>query len=803
MIKNYFISVWRYVSRNSVFTAINVLGLVIGMTAFLLIVQYIEHEWTYDQFWPNKEKVYRVQLDRYNKGERSTRWAAGALGIGPDLKKNFPEVKGYARMAKSNAMLSHGDTFFKEEHVYYTSEDFFKVFGMQLAEGVDSTALKGPNKIVLSRSMAKKYFGEGPALGKYIRNNGKTEYLVTGVYEDMPPHSHMQVDAMLSFATYAHLVGIAEEDMNSWMWDGFYTYVLLDERATPQALEAKLPALVRKHAGEELDQYNAGMVFHLQALPDIHLDSHFIMEFKPNGDRDTARFLLVVAILIILIAWANYINLSTAKSVERAREVGVRKVIGGQRWQLMQQFLLESLLLNTVAVALALGLALLLAPYFASLTGRPLDYGLFAQGFFWLGCLGLVVGGALLSGVYPALVLASYRPVEVLKGRFKNSHQGVAFRKGMVVLQFVASIMLIIGTYTVYNQVRYMQGQKLGVNIDQTVVVKSPNVTDSTYAHTFQALKNKILQYPEVNYMTASNDVPGSSPNWNAGGVRRVSQGEEEGNQYRVLEFDADFIPSYGLEVIAGRGFSDKVVGEEGNIMMNEAAVHTMGFNNPGEAINDRIVFWGDTFRIVGVLKNYRQESVKKDFEQLLFRYNQATDGYYSIRFNTANVKASLANFEKEWKTYFPGNPFNYFFLDEHYGKQYKADQQFGKVFGIFSTLAILIACLGLFGLSSLTVLQRTKEIGVRKVMGASVQSIMGLVSKDYLMLLGMAIVLAAPLSGWAMENWLNGFANRIDLSWWIFALPSLMVVGIAMATVGFHTLKAATANPARSLRVE
>ena len=230
MIKNYFISVWRYVSRNSVFTAINVLGLVIGMTAFLLIVQYIEHEWTYDQFWPNKEKVYRVQLDRYNKGERSTRWAAGALGIGPDLKKNFPEVKGYARMAKSNAMLSHGDTFFKEEHVYYVSEDFFKVFGMQLAEGVDSTALKGPNKIVLSRSMAKKYFGEGPALGKYIRNNGKTEYLVTGVYEDMPPHSHMQVDAMLSFATYAHLVGIAEEDMNSWMWDGFYTYVLLDER---------------------------------------------------------------------------------------------------------------------------------------------------------------------------------------------------------------------------------------------------------------------------------------------------------------------------------------------------------------------------------------------------------------------------------------------------------------------------------------------------------------------------------------------------------------------------------------------
>lgn len=803
MIRNYFVSVWRYISRNSVFTSINVLGLVIGMTAFLLIVQYSEHELTYDQFWSNKENVYRVQLDRYNKGERSTRWAAGALGIGPDLKKNFPEVKYYTRMAKSNSMLSHGDTFFNEEFVYYTSEDFFKVFGMQLAEGVDSTALKGPNKIVLSRSMAKKYFGDEPALGKSMRNNGRTEYIVTGVYEDISEHSHMKVDAMLSFATYANLVGIPEEDMNSWMWDGFLTYILLDEKTTPQSLESKLPDFVTRQAGEELDQYNSGMVFNLQAVSDIHLDSDFIMEFKANGDRDTAGFLLVVAILIILIAWINYINLSTAKSIERAREVGVRKVMGSQRWQLMQQFLVESLLLNTVAVGFAIGLVLVLTPYFADLTGRPLGYELFTQQLFWLGCAGLIVGGAVLSGIYPAMVLSSYKPVEVLKGRFKNTQQGVAFRKGMVVLQFVASIVLIVGTYTVYKQINFMRNQKLGVNINQTVVIKAPNVTDSTYASTFQVLKNRILQYPEVNHMTASNDVPGASPNWNAGGVRRLSQREEEGNQYRVLEVDADFIPSYGLEVIAGRGFSNEVVGEESSIMLNESAVRTMGFENPEEAINDKIVFWGDTFRIVGVLKNYRQESLKKDFEQLLFRYSKAPDGYYSVQLNTTNVKESLASFEQEWKTLFPGNPFNFFFLDEHYAKQYKADQQFGKVFGVFSALAILIACLGLFGLSSLTALQRTKEIGVRKVLGASIQGILALVSKDYLLLLGIAIFAAVPLSWWVMNNWLQSFANRIDLSWWIFALPSLVVILIAMFTVGFHTLKAARTNPARSLRVE
>lgn len=803
MIRNYFISVWRYISRNSVFTAINVSGLVIGMTAFLLIVQYSEHELTYDQFWTNKENVYRVQLDRYDKGERSTRWAAGALGIGPDLKKNFPEVKYFTRMTKSNAMLSYGDNFFKEEFVYYTSEDFFRVFGMKLAEGLDSSALKGPNKIVLSRSMAKKYFGDEPALGKSIRNNGTVEYLVTGVYEDIPEHSHMKVDAMLSFATYANLVEIPEEDMNNWMWDGFLTYILLDEKTTPQSLESKLPDFVRRQAGEELDQYNSGMVFNLQAISDIHLDSDYIMEFKPNGDRDTANFLLIVAILIILIAWINYINLSTAKSIERAREVGVRKVMGSQRWQLMQQFLIESLLLNTVAVGVAIGLVLMLTPYFAELTGRPLGYELFTQKIFWLGCAALIVGGAMLSGIYPALVLSSYKPVEVLKGRFKNTSHGVVFRKGMVVLQFVASIMLIVGTYTVYNQISFMRNQKLGVNIDQTVVIKSPNVTDSTYASTFQVLKNKILQYPEVSYMTASSDVPGASPDWNAGGIRRLSQGEEEANQYRVLQFDADFIPSYGLEVIAGRGFSNEVVDEEHSILMNESAVRTMGFENPEAAINDQIVFWGDTFRIVGVLKNYRQESLKKDFEQLLFRYSKAPGGYYSVQFNTANVKASLANFEQEWKAFFPGNPFDFFFLDEHYAKQYKADQQFGKVFGIFSALAILIACLGLFGLSSLTALQRTKEIGVRKVLGASIQSILTLVSKDYLLLLGIAIIAATPLSWWVMNNWLQSFANRIDLSWWIFALPSLVVIFIAMFTVSFHTLKAARTNPATSLRVE
>jgi putative ABC transport system permease protein len=637
-----------------------------------------------------------------------------------------------------------------------------------------------------------------------MRNNGKVEYIVSGVFEDLPENSHMKVNALLSFATYAKLVGRkSEADLNQWQWDGFLTYILLNENADAKKLEAKLPAYVIKREDEELKKFNAGMVFHLMRLGDIHLDSDFIGEFKPNGSRDTVYFLSVVAVLIIVIAWINYVNLSTAKSVERAREVGVRKVMGGFRNQLIQQFLVESLLLNTIAVLVAIAASLLLLGWFSQLTDRPLDYSLLQQKLFWVFAVLLISGGTLLSGLYPAFVLSAFKPVEVLKGRFKNSGKGVFFRKGMVVTQFIASITLIVGTYTVYTQINFMRNQKLGVSIDQTVIMRSPNIVDSTYSHKYEVFKQRISQRAEVTAVSASSSIPGGSPDWNAGGIRRLSQREDEQKQYRVIMMDHDFVSSYGLEVVTGRAFSGSNPNESKTVLLNESAVKQMGFSKPEDALDDQIYFWGDTFRIVGVLKNYRQESLKKNFEPLIFRYNKSPGGFYSIKFNTSNVKESLAKFEDQWKELFPGNPFNCFFLDEHYNKQYKADQQFGKVFGIFSGLAIFIACLGLFGLSSLTAIQRTKEIGVRKVLGASVTNILTLVSRDYVVLMGIAILLATPLTWWLMNNWLNGFANRITIAWWIFALPSLLVIVIALLTVSIHTLKAATTNPVNSLRYE
>jgi putative ABC transport system permease protein len=804
MLKNYLTSVWRYVSRNKAFTVINIFGLAIGMTAFMSIAQYALHELSYDKFWRNTDNVFRVNQDRYDKGELSTRWASGCNGIGPDLKANFPEVKYYVRMTGSNALLSYGDTFFKEDAVYYASQDFFNVFGYPLISGEDSSALKGPNKMVLSESMAKKYFGEENPVGKTMRNNGEVEYLVTGVFKDLPENSHMNVDALLSFATYARLVGRKDEsELKEWMWDGFLTYILLNENTSAKELEAKLPAFAQKQAGEDFKRYSSGMTFHLMPISDIHLDSDFIGEFKTNGNRDTVYFLMIIAVLIIIIAWINYINLSTAKSIERAREVGVRKVMGGYRWQLIQQFLTESLLLNTVAVSLAIGAVLALTPWFSDITGRELDYLLFKQELFWIWIVILIVGGAILSGLYPAFVLSAFKPVEVLKGRFKNTGKGVLFRKGMVVTQFIASITLIVGTFTVYTQINFMRDQKLGIDINQTMVMRSPNVVvDSLESQKFLVLKQQLTQFPEVSMVTASSSIPGASFGWNAGDIRTLSQREDEQKQYRVIMMDHDFVPSYGLETVAGRAFED-LPNEQSSVLLNEAGAKHMGFTKPEDALNIQINFWGDTFRIVGVVKNYRQESLKKDFEPLIFRYDKAPSGFYSIKFNTANVNESLSKFEGAWKEIFPGNPFDYFFLDDHYNKQYKADQQFGKVFGIFSGLAIFIACLGLFGLSSLTAIQRTKEIGVRKVLGASVTSILTLVSKDYLLLIGIAVAFATPLTWWIMNNWLQSFSNRIALDWWIFTGPSLLVIFIALFTVSIHTLKAARTNPVKSLRYE
>jgi putative ABC transport system permease protein len=804
MIRNYFISVWRYVTRNKAFTTINVLGLVMGMTAFILIGSYVIHETSYDRFWNDYDRLYRVQLDRYDNGQLTTRWAAGCPGIGPDMQQNLPEVESTVRMHPTASLLSNGDIFFQEGFVFHTGKDFFKVFGYPLVAGVDSTALAGTNKMVISESMARKYFGNEDPLGKTLRNGARTDCEITGVFKDLPENSHMKINALVSLDTYAKAIGRkSEADFTDWYWDGWLTYIKLKPKTSGAAVEAKLPDLVKKLKGAELQQGKHMMVFHLQALPDIHLDSDFMNEIKPNGSRQTTYFLSVIAILIVVIAWINYINLSTAKSIERAREVGVRKVMGGFRSQLVQQFLSEAVLLNTVAVLIAVVAVILLTPWFSAFTGRQIGYSLLKTPLFWASAGALIVVGSLLSGLYPAFVLSSYKPVDVLKGRFRSTSRGASFRKGMVIVQFISSITLIVGTYTVSRQIEFMRNQELGVNIDQTLVINTPAVTDSTYQNENEGFKQTVLGFPEVSAFSSSTAVPGRQPGWNAGGIRRLSQASNDGQQYRIIMMDHDYVQAYGLAVLAGRSFSSTVANEEGNVMLNESATRLMGFANLEQSIGDQIYFWGDTFRIVGVLKDYHQESLKKAVEPLIYRYNSAPGGFYSVKMTVGNVAESIQKIEKLWKEFYPGSPFAYFFLDDYYNEQYKADQQFGRAFGLFSVLAIIIACMGLFGLSSLMAIQRTKEIGVRKVLGASVSSILTLIGKDLLLLVGFSVVIATPITWYIMNQWLEGFANRIHLGFLTFALPCLSVLTIAALTISIHTLKAARTNPVKSLRYE
>src|SRR5690606_17967584 len=560
-------------------------------------------------------------------------------------------------------------------------------FSIPLIKGDPETVLERPQTLVLSRSAARRYFGDEEPVGKTLRMNGQVDFEVTGVFEDVPENSHMKPDVLYSFETIVKWWG--EEVRTAWMWDGFWNYILLREGTDPDDFEAKIPALVDRLAGEALKQFDAGMAFHLQRVDDIHLDSHYMGEFEVNGSRSSTYFLGVIAVFIVLIAWINYVNLSTARSMERAREVGLRKVMGGFRTQLIRQFLMESSFLTVLAFALALVIVMIALPFFNQLAGRDIGFTLLQSPMFWLILVTVLIAGSVLSGLYPAFVLSSYKPVEVLKGKFRNTWKGLYLRKGLVIFQFVATVVLLVGTFTVYQQISYMRQQDLGVNIDQTLVIRAPASVDSTYATKFDVFRNTVSAYPEVTAVTASTSIPGEQPAWNAGGIRLISESEQDSKQYRIIGADHEFVDAYGLKLVAGRAFSLDYPNEGNSVMMNESAARLMGFENVEDALQKEIFFWGDTFRIVGILKDYHQESLKKAHDQIIFRYIPEARDYYSLKVKATDMQQTIDRVKEVYTSVFPGNPFAYFFLDEHYNNQYKADQQFGRITALFSLLAI------------------------------------------------------------------------------------------------------------------
>ncbi|HEY4111170.1 ABC transporter permease [Puia sp.] len=803
MLTNFFTVAFRNLFKHKIFSFINIFGLAIGMAAGLLIFQYSRFQLSYDKFEANGPNIYRIQLDRYNEGKLATQWAAGTAGIGPVVKDGLPEVTNLTRLYGWQSIMSYKDKEFREEKMFMANEGFLPMFGYPVLKGSATGALKNVDQAVLTASAARKYFGDENPIGKTILMNKKEPFTVTAVIPDPPANTHLKFSMLLSFATFQKFAN--DQATTQWGWDGFFAYIQVRPGTDPVALEKKINALSNSRWGKEMNESKQGMVFHLQPLASIHLSPNYMMDAEVNGDGKAVNFLLIIAVFIIVIAWINYINLSTARAVERAKEVGIRKTLGSLRRQLISQFLFESLLINSIATVLALLLILACLPVLNTVAGNSLNLSLLATASFWSTLAIIFVGGTLLSGLYPAFVLSSFKPITVLKGKLTTSSHGAFLRQALVIGQFAASVLLMVGTFTVYRQLRFMQKQDLGVKIDHTLVLKGPRVLDSTYDNKLTGFRDEILRVPGVRYISSSTEVPGHKVGWNAGGIKEVGADQTKSRQYRVIGIDYDFVKAFDMKLLAGRNFSRDFRSDTGAVLFNEAAIKNMGFRKPEEVLNKRIDFWGKQYTIVGIVSNHHQESLREAYDAHIFRLIPDANTYYSLKLtgDPGNYASIIDATRTRFKTFFPGNPFEYFFLEDRYAQQYKSDRQFGQAFTLFAGLAIFVSCLGLLGLASFVTNQRTKEIGIRKISGAGVGNILGLLTKDFMRPILLSFLIAIPVTGFVLGKWLDNYAFRISLTPWLFIGPALLILLVALLTITSQTLKAANANPVKSLRTE
>ncbi|OJJ21425.1 hypothetical protein BKI52_12810 [marine bacterium AO1-C] len=800
MFKNYLKIAFRNLLRNKLFSALNILGLVIGMVACLLILQYVQLETSYDAFHKDVENVYRVRCNDYQNDRLVAENAKNYMSVGKIMAQDYPEVRNSVVIfQRRQAMLAYqkGNKRFKDKDLYFVADNFFDFFSFNLLQGNPKKVLKAPKSVVLTEKMAEKYFGNENPIGKTLELNGKESFTVTGVVQNPPVNSHLQFNFLLSI--HDVLKEYKEKD-REWTWTNFHVYVTLKPGMKPEKVEAKLPALVQKNI-----KHANTVKMRLQPLQDIHLNG-YKSELSPSGDAQSIYLLLTIALFILVIAWINYVNLATARATDRAREVGIRKVVGAYRQQLIVQFLGEAFLINLLAGALTILFSDLLMPVFERFTGKDLPFNLWQQPSFWFIFGGMFVLGVLFSGLYPAFVLSGFKPVTVLKGKIIRSRQGIVLRKGLTLFQFMASIILIGGTLFVYQQLSFMRNKDLGLNISQTLIVEAPRNGDSTLQVRYNSFKQKVQQLAQVKSFVGSSSIPSEGFSAGVTGVKLKGQ-RGDGSLQSVTWIDEKYIPAYEMKIIAGRNFAANATAEnEKNVIINESSAKLFGYR-PQDILGKQVTGYGlngiKAFTIVGVVKDFNQLSLKKSTGAAVMHYNKDAMDYYSIKVSVANMQQTIATIKKEYLEMFPKNTFEYYFLDAAFDAQYKADERFGEMFALFSGLAILVACLGLFGLASFTLLQRTKEMGIRKVLGASIDSLMILLLKDFLKPIVLAGLLALPLLYWGGTEWLKNYAYRMPVSWWLFVLPLLMVVLVALLTVGFQTLKATRHNPVEALRYE
>jgi putative ABC transport system permease protein len=794
MIKNYFKIAFRNLWKHKAFSLINILGLTVGLTAGFLIFLYVSFELSYDNFHSKADRTYRVVADIKTPTEvlhaHGPSWA-----VPHHIKLEFPEVEQSVRVAgDDNLLIRRGDVKYMETNVMWADSGFFKIFDFKLIKGDPVKALTEPFSIVFTESAAKKYFGKEDPIGQSVLITGEGRPAkVTGIMKDIPENSQIKGDMVLSMST---ITREWNKDLDNQFGNyGAQAFLLLKPGTDPKAFEKKLPGFLERRNGKKMKESQMFATLFLEPLRDVYL--YTTRSGSSTGNINNVYIFSIVAIFILAIACINFVNLTTARSTERAREVGIRKVVGALRAQLTGQFIGESIMLCVIAFLLSIGLISLLIPSFNTVAGKTVSEGLFSIPSYVLILFGAALGIGLLAGFYPALVLSSFKPVTVLKGRFSTGRRGIFLRKGLVVAQFTISIALIIGTIVVYNQMSYMRNRELGFSKDQMVVI------DTNGDPNKDAFKQSLTGLPMVKSVSISGSVPGSG---NPGAYSQIenTKGEFQIANLDLYFVDFDYINHYKMKVLAGRGFSrDFMTDTTQAMVMNEAAIKMFGYSKPEQAIGKKFKQWGREGKIIGVIKDFHFRGLQTPIKPLSMRIEPGGSNLVSVNVSGNDIKGTLKVIEDKWKTALPNKPFNYYFLDEHFDRQYRAEERFGKLFFNFSVLAIFISCLGLLGLASYSTMQRTKEIGIRKVMGASVSNILNLLSRDFLTLVIISFFVAAPVAWYFMHEWLKDFAYRTEIAWWVFAISGILAVVIAVGTISFMAIKAAVANPVKSLRTE
>lgn len=808
MIKNYIKTAFRSLLKNKGFTAINIGGLALGLATCLLIVFYVVDELSYDRYNVKADRIYRINNEIKFGGSASS-YAVTPAPLADAMKNTLPEVEQVVRMrARGGFQVKKGNQNIQEDMMVYADPTLFNVFTLPIISGNAATALSAPHSVVITERIAQKYFNATNVVGRVLTFNDTALYKVTGVIKNMPNQSHFKFDFFIAMST------LAESRNGAWLSNNFNTYVLLKPGADSKKLEAKLSDFLKKQAGPQLEGIlhldftkfeQAGNYFRLSLVPlkEIHLKSNRIAELAANSNIEYVYIFSAIALFILLIACVNFMNLSTARSSNRAREVGVRKVLGSPRKYLIAQFLTESILITLAAAIIALFMAWLALPFFNQLSGKELIVT--PQIMTWLlpALLVIIVVIGCLSGFYPALFLSGFQPIDVLKGKISSGFKGGFLRSFLVVFQFAISIFLIIGTLVIYNQLKYIQNKDLGYNRDHVLIVQ--NVW--TLGNKLQTFKQEVKQLAGVKSVGIGDATPTSNYGNSTTMFKDKMPDQKRSLQSQYWSVDEDYIPTLGIKMATGRNFSKQMLTDSTGVIINEAAAKLLAFENPVNQVlyipQDQQAKVMKPYHIIGVMKDFNFHSLRENVTPMVFNMEKS-NGAIIARVNAADIPLLLSQVKNTWSGLSPNQQFDYSFMNDDFDAVYRAEQRIGQIAISFTLLAIIIACLGLFGLAAYAAEQRTKEIGIRKVLGAGVSNIVGMLSKDFIKLVLIAIIIASPFAWWAMQKWfLQGFAYRQDISWWVVVFAGLGAILIAFVTVSFQAVKAALTNPVKSLKSE